>query len=290
MRGLLAICWLAVVLAAVGCGAEASPPDVESAADSTKATGSARVETVTRSTFAGQERVFRSSGVVDYTNDRREEATVFPAAGDTSPQSLRTITIGTVSWSELPGSDGIPLGNKRWVRYDSRELEKPEQQPEAETRVDDGDPIVATLVSTAPTTSLDDLLDSLDGVAPDPVRVGDEHVRGVETTRYRTQLDLGEAIRLEGDGGGPVELDIWIGEDGLIRRVVQRHDSTGDPSWSFETTTEFFDFGVEADIQPPPAGEVMEWEELTRLSEAQQPKWLEEQNWLDENQVVGERP
>ena len=290
----------AVALGTAGCGANAVPDDdVAAAAEATKAEGSARVETVTRMSVDSEQSVFRSTGVVDYANDRREEETQAPPAGDSSPQSFRTITIGSVTWSEVPDSDAYPRGSKRWLRSDAAEMETTVENQSSTEVSEDGSVTGVMMVSSTPATSPDEFLDYLDGVAPDPERVGEERVRGLQTTRYRTQLDLERAMRrdldregwaepniqrvVEGIEGGPAEIDIWIGADGLIRRVVWRTESALKPSWSIETTTEFFDFGVEVDIQPPPAGEVMDQDEWLRLVNQEQREWLDDQ-------VVGERP
>jgi hypothetical protein len=65
--------------------------------------------------------------------------------------------------------------------------------------------------------------------------VGKEDVRGVETTRYH--------MTSEEYSDEPV--DIWVDRDGLVRRVRS-------PGISIE----FFDFGAELGIEPPPADEV----------------------------------
>ena len=273
--------------------------DVAAAAGATKAQGSARVETVSRISVDSEQSVFRSIGVVDYANDRREEETHAAAAGDSSPQSSRTITVGSVTWSEIPDSDAFPRGSKRWLRSDAAEVEKMMEEQRSTETSEDGSMTSVMMVSSTPETSPDEFLDYLDGVAPDPERIGEERVRGVQTTRYRTQLDVERATRrdleregwaepniqrvLEGMEGGPAEIDIWIGADGLIRRIVWHTESAQKPSWSIETTTEFFDFGVEVDIQPPPPGEVMDQDEWLRQVNQEQ------QDWLDD-QVVGERP
>lgn len=290
---------VAAALVAAGCGANAVPEDdVGAAAGATKAQGSARVETVSRTSFDSEEVVVRSIGVVDYANERREEEIQAPAAGDSSPRSLRVITIGSVTWSEIPDGDALPPGSKRWLRADAAEAEKLLDQGSTETS-EDGSVASMRLIFSAPETSPDEFLDYLDGVAPDPKRIGEERVRGIETTHYRTQLDLERATRrdlerkgwaepniervLEEMDGGSSDIDIWIGADGLIRRIVSGTEATGEPSMSFEMTTEFFDFGVEVDIQPPPPGEVMDQEEWLRQVNQEQ------QDWLDD-QIVGERP
>lgn len=61
------------------------------------------------------------------------------------------------------------------------------------------------------------------------------------------------------------DLELWIDKTGLVRRVrsmnytrAQAHDTPPTPAETIEQTFEFFDFGVQADIQPPPADQVTE--------------------------------
>jgi hypothetical protein len=67
---------------------------------------------------------------------------------------------------------------------------------------------------------------------------GGETIRGVKTTRYRAQLDVG-AVK------GPIEL--WVDEQGVVRRSRQR----GPEKRSFLSTREYFDFGVDVEVEPP---------------------------------------
>ena len=46
------------------------------------------------------------------------------------------------------------------------------------------------------------------------------------------------ARALEGMSSRPVEIELWIGADGLVRRVRWRDESSEEPRWSSETTTE----------------------------------------------------
>jgi hypothetical protein len=67
---------------------------------------------------------------------------------------------------------------------------------------------------------------------------GEATIRGVKTTRYRAELDVG-AVK------GPIEL--WVDEDGVVRRSRQR----GPEKRSFVSTREYFDFGVDVQVEPP---------------------------------------
>jgi hypothetical protein len=82
---------------------------------------------------------------------------------------------------------------------------------------------------------------------------GSERIRGVATTHYsaRIQLDkVGERISpearrelrklTEGAGIDELPIEVWIGDDGLVRRITMDWHPQGG---SFTTRIDFFDFG-----------------------------------------------
>jgi hypothetical protein len=82
-------------------------------------------------------------------------------------------------------------------------------------------------------------------------QIGQEDVRGVQTTRYRGTV--GEDAKGIAPAGSVV--DAWVDADGYLRRV------------SFEdgeatATIEFYDFGAELSIEAPPSDEVATIEDL----------------------------
>lgn len=90
--------------------------------------------------------------------------------------------------------------------------------------------------------------------------IGNDDVRGDETTHYRIDLD-DDAIRRLGslpanvlsgfelEAPGQIRsLDVWVG-DGYIRRVQVTHHF--EPADSAGTTVEFYDFGADITITPP---------------------------------------
>jgi hypothetical protein len=120
------------------------------------------------------------------------------------------------------------------------------------------------------------LLDQAGGVTT----VGTEQVRGVDTTHYQGTLDLASALaeasadqrsKAESELGkvgidpstATVPVDVWIGSDGLVRRVMIGVDglkattasSTG--ATSGNVTMEFYDFGQPVNITVPPADQVL---------------------------------
>ena len=291
--------WLSLATAAVvaaGCGAEAPEPDVLAATSSTEAAGTARTEIVTRITLSrsGETDEIRSHAIVDYANRRRED--IDAATG------CRTITIGEVSYSEVPGVDDLGTG-KRWVRVegdagDAGDAEEAFEESQNATAAADGPTATIHFFFSAPQPAPDEYLEYVRKVA-EAKPVGREEVDGVSTIRYRGAVDVREQTRhqLEADGWQPAnveryldtlaeqteEVDVWVDDAGVARRV-QRHirASEGEPELRTETVVveRFFDFGVQAEIEPPPASEVMSQDEWLQAAQAQQEEGLRES--LDE--------
>jgi hypothetical protein len=100
----------------------------------------------------------------------------------------------------------------------------------------------------------DDETDSLSNVSPEKLlamlrdasvqtdRVGEDEVRAVSTVRYRLTVNCEEAQITCPGTTAPV--DVWIDDEGLVRRIAL--EDGGSPA-----TIEFFDFGVEVDIEAP---------------------------------------
>jgi hypothetical protein len=123
------------------------------------------------------------------------------------------------------------------------------------------------------------MLESLRGVDGEPEVVGQEEVRGVETTHYRASIDLARALAevpadqrdevqaaFEQLGGGEdlseveMPVDVWIDADDLPRRM--RMDmgalfaAAGLGDGSMTMTMDFFDYGEPVDIEVPSPDDV----------------------------------
>jgi hypothetical protein len=104
--------------------------------------------------------------------------------------------------------------------------------------------------------------------------LGVEEVRGDEATHYRAELDpeklLEELPAAERAGyadeareSEPLPVEAWIDHENRVRRVSVR-DEMEKNDW-MTTTFEFFDFGVDVDVQPPPADKLISQERLDKL-------------------------
>jgi hypothetical protein len=76
-------------------------------------------------------------------------------------------------------------------------------------------------------------------------RIGEEEVRGESTVHHRLTVD--RTVTGLRDGSGETVVDIWLA-DGLLRRISYEDRRE-------RKTTEFFDFGVDVDVEPPPLGD-----------------------------------
>lgn len=123
-----------------------------------------------------------------------------------------------------------------------------------------------------------EILDAYEGADATIEDLGTETVNGVQATHYRISLDtegmdLTEAERaeLEASGlfaDGLIPMDIWVSEEGYMVRMVMEIDGSGidaPPGEQFERMTlryDMTDINGEVVIEPPPASEVTDIEDL----------------------------
>jgi hypothetical protein len=153
----------------------------------------------------------------------------------------------------------LPAG-KTWVKFDLAKLGKQKGINFEE---------LMQLGGSDPSQSLD----LLRAASNDFAAVGDEAVRGVQTTHYRGTIDMEKLAQqgpakaresyrriIEETGQKQIPVDIWIDEDGLTRRLRYEQKMPGGGSTDF--TQEFYDFGADVDVEAPPANQVIDITEL----------------------------
>jgi hypothetical protein len=126
------------------------------------------------------------------------------------------------------------------------------------------------------------MLETLRGVGGEPEVVGEEAVRGVDTTHYRVEVDLAEALaqvpesqrasveasleQLGDVGDGTMPIDVWIDADGLPRRLQMDMASAmaqlSDDELSMTMTMDFFGYGDDVAIEVPSPDEVTSFSEV----------------------------
>ena len=115
----------------------------------------------------------------------------------------------------------------------------------------------------------------LEGAGDDAKKVGEEKVRGVDTTHYKASFDL-EAAKAEAPenlrddldrvieqlGKSTIPADVWVDGDGLTRRMRFVMESVGEQKASTTVTQELYDFGVKVEATAPPADQVSDFGQL----------------------------
>ena len=188
-------------------------------------------------------------------------ATDLPDFDDPEGWRIEVIQDGAVGYVRFPAlDDQLPPG-KTWIRGDAGDasasgldLDELEQFTKSDPR---------------------DALDALRAVTSDIETVGSEQLRGVATTHYRAVVDPAELAKRSPasapssqslvdriatqSGLGPVPLDVWIDESGLVRKLTMSFEGT-DPSASRSSEVsmsfELWDYGEAVEIDLPPASQV----------------------------------
>ena len=249
----------------MGCGSKdvLTLDPAADAATKTAAAGSSRVEFSVDVNMAGRSIDLTGAGAFDYDEHRGDLSfrTGVPLLGD-----LRLLTVGEKVYLQLPTSllGGLTHG-KSWLGLDAdKALES------------------QGLGNIDPTQGQDpaQLLQFLRAASSGVRETGSAVVRGVETTRYAGALDVRKALdagldRLELEplereaarrgleqllaetGSEKLPFQVFVDEDGLLRRLTQtlRTEVSGE---SLATTMriDYYDFGVDVDVEPPPASQV----------------------------------
>lgn len=122
-------------------------------------------------------------------------------------------------------------------------------------------------------------LDLLSEASGGVEKVGKEDVRGVATTRYRGTISVADSVkRLREEGadtaatyvekkGSPMHLEAWIDAKGLVRRMrvaQSRPAEDGNGPTAIDMRTDFYDFGLEPEIEAPDSDEVFDATSLAK--------------------------
>jgi len=239
-RALLSIAVLLPLIA--GCGAAQTPEQAVS--DSPKKTAKAGTSRLAAS-FDGKPLV---TAVLDY----EEETGVVEMRGKAQQIVTRDAVYTRITAFDLQTEK---LGKKQWIRNDAASESRGLFQPIAANPAE--------------------LLDLL-STASDFEKVDTGEERGVAVTRYRAKLGveralkelperervvLRETIRQYWPDGAKaaIPLELAIDEKGRLSKVAV---TVPDDE---RLVLEFYDYGVEVDPKPPPADEVVTWQELATL-------------------------
>lgn len=142
---------------------------------------------------------------------------------------------------------------------------------------EEGDDVTEGLGGSTAPSDPSTFLESFSEAEGTAEEIGPEEVRGMATTHYRIivdqdwreQLSDDELAELEEQGPLPdaeFPLDLWIDGDGLVQRMAMTmtgEDVESEDEFEAMTMTfDFFDFGQPVTIEPPPADQVTDMEEM----------------------------
>lgn len=264
-----------------GDGDSVSAAPVAEAASKTTEAGSYRMEFTTTMEAVGQSFTMRGDGVFGYS-PARGRMTVDPgkldelSGGAVGTGRLEFVFDGLVYYMRIPeGLTELAGAGHKWLKVDLEEAG-------GETGGVDLGALQQANQNPA------QLMQFLRGTSADIEELGEEKVRGVETTHYRATVDFDAAAERTADIGElsdemrdqvraeiermkkqtgleTLPVDVWLDEDDLVRRI--RMDFTfplEGEEVGVEVTMDLFDFGVDVDVAPPPAEQTVDITELTR--------------------------
>jgi hypothetical protein len=263
------------LVTACGTRAKVSSALVSDAATKTLDAKTSRYAVTFSMDFGDQEVSFGGGGVYDYENDRGVISIDFSPLAGISGDSMGNGKFevrfdGLVYYMKLPrgmeGAEGLPLG--KWLKIDLAKVSR-------FSGIDLG-----AMMQTEQNPAR--LLRFLRSTGADVTEVGEETVRDVSTTRYRTRVDLQRLVGAGGElgdmpkemrrqmraeikklqketGMSEIPVNVWLDSGGVLRRMTMEYefDTDGEKA-SFLTTVELYDFGVPVRVSAPPAGETVD--------------------------------
>lgn len=259
--------------AITACGGDAVALDpVAEAATKTSAAKSMRIEmkmTMAAPELGSTPVTFTTKGV---TAGKRSAMTMqMPAIGGAELGEIEVRTAGLVVYMRMPFFQEIAPRLKPWIKLDLRE--------EGKDLGIDLDALMELSSQTDPTKALEFLR-----AAGDVEELGSATVRGVQTTRYKSVIDLERyADQLEKNGGGKaaasairkvieltgestMPIELWIDDDSLVRRMVWEQTTAagdGQAPTVVKATMDLFDYGADVNVVIPPEDQTSSFEELT---------------------------
>lgn len=256
---------LLLVLAA--CGGDGSDGDASSderppaevlaaAGTATEESGTARIASDQVTSAQSQEFTTTVEGIVDLESGDSESTLELVLPGQ-EPQSAQLITDGATGYIEASAFPGAPT-DARWISIDFESVGA-QMGINVEAFRQNGAGQLAYLSEVA-----------------DVEEVGTETVRDVETTHYRFTADIAalaesgpEELRssyeqlVEITGAEEVPTEVWIDGDDRVRRIVTEVEiEQQGQQLTQQSTVEYYEFGVELDVQPPPEEDTVDITEL----------------------------
>jgi len=244
-------------------GTPKPPVELAASAARTSRAKSARMAMTMRMAVppTGQTIVAHATGVVGFRS-RNGDMTMNMTIPGAGVIRMREVMVWPVIYMHSP-LFAAGLHGKQWMKLDMAKIERAHGvNLNALTSTQSGDPT--------------QMLQTLENESDSLQNLGVATVRGVQTVHYHAVIDLAKAARnapaamraavQKSDarlvamlGTHRMPMDVWIGEDHLVRRLAYHMAlplaSTGE-TMSMDVTLDMFDFGVPVHVTAPPAGQV----------------------------------
>jgi len=260
-RGLLICAIAAASLATAACGGGAANAlqSVASAAEKTAGTDSVRFHMqLSESMGPIGPLMFTADGLSDNTAKTAEmtmdlsSVAAFAGSQAGSPDQWKAhfILDDGIFYMQLPALDRY-LNGKTWVKADLNAI--------AKEHGFDLSQLLQQARNQDPTKALQ-AIESVGSVT----KVGTATIDGVNTTEYSGTIDVKKAAAALGPAYSKllaqakltsIPVDVWVGDDGLVRRFHENfvYPLPGAGQLTTDLTMDLSDFGVQTNIQPPPA-------------------------------------
>jgi hypothetical protein len=280
VRRMLALLLLASAAAipAAGCGDEELSPEaaVAEAATKTEETGSSRLSFTAEISGAGMPSPLKFGGEGEFDYEARQGRFTYELGElfGGGEGNFEVILDGLVMYMKFPPDMNVPVpGGKEWFKIDLAEVGKQSGIDFAAlSQLNQGDPSQMLLY--------------LRGASQEIEEMGEEEIRGEETTHYRARVDLEKAVEqsigrvpeemresvrktvdrlVEQIGARTIPVEVWIDGDGRARRMSMEFDMkipAQSAKLHMSMTMDLFDFGVDVSAEPPPEGETVDLLEL----------------------------
>jgi hypothetical protein len=273
LRGRRAGIAAALVIAATaavtaGCGGGSTSgalrlDPVAAAATKTQNAGAARVRLNLAVSGHGQRLGMHGAGAIDGTSSQLSFR-LGSMAGQLAPQlghaKIKEIALEQdgdyVIYLKLDFLSSQLPGGKQWVKLDLTKLGK-------SAGLDLGQLMSGSQLQPS------DLLGMLEAEGAKVQKLGAATIDGAATTHYRVRIDLAKALQEKGLTSPMFKEiarrtktaadDVWIGKDGLVRRVRLAY-SLGTPSGTAHAamTMKLYDYGAHVSIAAPPSSAVFD--------------------------------
>ncbi|GAA2566906.1 MULTISPECIES: hypothetical protein [Streptomyces] len=194
-------------------------------------------------------------------------------AGDPdAPEQVRMIMLDNAMYMDMGEKQAAEMDGKRWMKMDFAAIAEASGDAEMQKQMTGG----LENMNQDPAQQLALLLES-----PNLKHVGPEKVDGVQTQHYKGTLSFEEMLdanksadgllskkeredliaNVEKAGLKGYDTQVWVNEDNYPVKMVVGMKM---PQGTMNMTAHYSDYGAEADVQAPPAGETFDLMEMLK--------------------------